>query len=80
MPTRYPQSPSLRLFATGAKLLQKGAKVMNFPCEAAVSINSGYTGGYRFPDKASPLHSTAGDEKDKTRPEAEVKPCNNPFA
>ena len=40
----HPRSPSLQLFATGAKLLQKGAEVKGFPCETSVSISSQFTG------------------------------------
>lgn len=36
--------PSLQLFATGAKLLQKGAKVKIFPCVTTNSISSQFTG------------------------------------
>lgn len=36
-------SPSPQLFATGAKLLQKGAKVKIFPCETTTSISSQFT-------------------------------------
>lgn len=39
-----PQSPSPPLFATGPKLLQKGAKVKIFPRETSVSISSQFTG------------------------------------
>lgn len=40
----HPRSPSLQLFATGAKLLQKEAKVKIPPCEATISISSQFTG------------------------------------
>jgi len=40
----HPRSPSLQLFATGAKLLQKGAKVKIPPSETNISISSQFTG------------------------------------
>lgn len=49
--TLDPQSSSLHLFVRGAELLRKGAKVMNFPCEATISINSGYTRAISFKTK-----------------------------
>lgn len=41
---RTARSPSLQLFATGTKLLQKGAKDRILPCETNISISCRYTG------------------------------------
>lgn len=79
----HPHSPSLQLFATGAKLLQKGAKVKIFPCETTISISSQFTGVSLSPWRysTSRLHfqtSTIGERRRGRRGRRQMPNVNCP--